>query len=108
MIRVILINLILFALPFLIYGGYLYFVRGTRDGQAIINEAPLAWLFATGTFLVFATLLSLVDFSGADPDQVYVPPTVKDGKIVPGHFKRVETGHRQPTKRETQKPPVAQ
>lgn len=91
MIRVILINVVLFALPFMIYGGYLYFVRGTRDSEAIVSEAPLVWLFGAGALLVFATLVSLVDFTGADPKEVYVPPTVKDGKIIPGHFKRAQT-----------------
>ena len=86
MIRIILLNLFLFALPFLLYSGYMYLVRGHRDPLMILENAPLSWLIGIGAALAVIALFTLGKLDSKPPGQIYVPSTVKDGQIVPGHF----------------------
>ena len=51
--------------------------RGWRD-------APWPWLGVTGVVLVAAVLGSIAIFGGGRPGEVYMPPQVIDGKVVPG------------------------
>lgn len=97
MIRVMIENFLLFFLPTALYLAYRYIQRArakdaadATGGQAIrndINDAPFLWLFLTGAGLVLATLIAFGSTDGGKPGQTYYPPTVKDGKVIPGHFK---------------------
>ena len=86
MARVILINLFLFLLPFILYGGYAYMVQKEKEPGKIWNAAPINWLFFMGSVLVFGTLIYFVSFQGGDPDGQYRPAIYKDGKIQDGRF----------------------
>jgi hypothetical protein len=86
MIRLIVENLILFFAPTLIYLGYIWLIRDSRKPeQGLLDDAPIAWLAFGGAALVLATLVLFGQTSGGKPDDGYVAPTVKDGKLVPGH-----------------------
>lgn len=96
MIRIIVENFLLFLLPTVLYLAYRYFAgrRSERASggqnqslQTHINDAPLLWLFVTGAGLVLATLIAFGSTDSGKPGQTYYPPDVKDGKIIPGHFK---------------------
>ena len=89
MIRIIIENLLLFLMPTLIYVVYVFF-RRSSDGEnpAVLNDAPLLWLFAAGVFLMFATLLFFGSTSGWEPGAPYQPPVYRDGKIEPGRVGR--------------------
>lgn len=98
MIRLIVEKLLLFLLPTLLYLTYRYFIWRSRERdsegqeyrqslQRDISDAPLIWLFVAGAVLVFATLIAFGDSDGGKPGQKYYPPVVRDGKIIPGHFK---------------------
>jgi uncharacterized protein DUF6111 len=96
MIRIIVENFLLFLLPTVLYLTYRYFVgrqSGSTSGgknpslNTHINDAPLLWLFAAGAGLVLATLIAFGSTDSGKPGQTYYPPDVKDGKIIPGHFK---------------------
>ena len=82
MIRVIVQQLLLFALPFI--GYFLYRALASR-GQGFLSDTP--WLILTITGLVFGLLamLSLGIMEQGQPGGVYVPPRVEDGQIIPGH-----------------------
>jgi len=88
MARVILVNLFLFLLPFILYGGYAYLVRKEKQPGEIWYAAPINWLFFAGSLMVFGTLIYFVSFQGGDPQGDYKPAVYRDGKIQDGHFVR--------------------
>lgn len=87
MIRIVVENLVLFFLPLAIYVTYVLLTRkeGTKGG--LLDEAPILWLGFAGTLLVIVVLIAFGSSSGGKPGQVYVPPTMKDGKVQPGTLK---------------------
>ena len=89
MIRVVIENILLFLLPTGMYIAYVLMTRrGNTPAGAVINEAPLVWLFITGALLVGATLVYYATITpGGKPGQVYTPPRMKDGRIEPGTLK---------------------
>lgn len=86
MARVILLNLLLFFLPFILYGSYVYLVQKNRDPAKIWSAAPINWLFFAGGLMVFGTLIYFVSFQGGGPEGQYRPAIYKDGKIQDGRF----------------------
>ena len=48
-------------------------------------DAPWLWLLALGVFFAGIVALGLALFGGDSIVGEYVPPQVKDGRIVPGH-----------------------
>jgi hypothetical protein len=86
MIRVIVENVVLFFLPAAIYVAYVYLTR-TDTRKGLLDEAPVIWLVVAGTALVVIVLVTFGSTSGGRPDQVYQPPVLKDGKIIPGHYR---------------------
>jgi hypothetical protein len=85
MLRIALIDILLFSLPFLIYGAYMLSVRGATPGT-LWQGAPVFWLLAAGIGLLLVTMATLIQFSGGKPGGVYHPPTVEDGVIKPGEI----------------------
>ena len=86
MARVVLVNMFLFLLPFILYGGYAYLVQKEKSPGNIWNAAPINWLLFAGGILVFGTLIYFVSFQSGDKGGQYKPAIYKDGKIQPGHF----------------------
>jgi hypothetical protein len=83
MLRIALIDILLFALPFLVYGAYMVWVKGTPAAN-LTQSAPVFWLLAAGFGLLFVTMATLVQFSGGERGGTYHPPAIEDGKIKPG------------------------
>jgi len=96
MIRTIAENILLFLLPTLVYAAWVLLGQARQDkgeggkGRSvagILDDAPLLWLFASGALLVIVTLATFESSSsGGKPGQHYEPPSMKDGKIEPGHI----------------------
>lgn len=90
MIRVVIENVLLFLAPAAIYLAYMLLMRsGSSSAGAIVNDAPLVWLFVAGAVLVAATLAYYATITPGGPPghQTYVPPRVgPDGRIEPGHL----------------------
>lgn len=85
MIRLIIENLILVLLPAILYLGYVSLMAsGTAARQKAVNDAPFVWLFGAGLILMLGVFLTFGNMAGHKPDEVYVPSTYRDGKIVPG------------------------
>ena len=84
MIRVLVIQLLLFALPFALYAGYLVLVRGEPATGELWPMMPRVQLTVAGLILTIAGLLALATFSGGDPEGTYRPAIYKDGEIQPG------------------------
>ena len=88
MIRVVIENVLLFLLPTLVYVSYMLLTRSQASTGAIVNDAPLIWLFIAGALLVGATLVYYATITpGGAPGAVYTPPRMKDGHIEPGSLK---------------------
>ena len=86
MTRVMLVYTILLLLPFLIFGGWRWIARGARGHKEIVSDAPILVLLLLGIALVGAGLYFLASKEQAGIEGRYIPPMIKDGKIVPGHF----------------------
>lgn len=83
--RVFLLNVALFALPFLLYMAWIKLVKNqTIPVGKEWNDAPLMWLVSAGAVLFFVGLLMTRYLSVGDIEGGYVPPHVIDGQIVPG------------------------
>ncbi len=91
MIRIIVILLLVFLLPFALYALYVRFkiARGTVHGNPWRRDI-LYWLMLAGSLLVIGGFLVLSSFSGEKPGAVYRPAEIIDGKIRPGGFVRPE------------------
>jgi hypothetical protein len=87
MIRSLVPSILLFLLPFALYFLWLGRQR-RRSGNAELkaDRRHLAWALGLAIALAAGGFVIFTDFSGATPDEVYVPPEYKDGKLVPGHF----------------------
>ena len=91
MIRIVIENIILFLLPSVAYFAYVYLRRADRaikpgDHAQIWDDAPIIWLMLAGAVLMLGVTLTFATFEGGTPDQIYHPPTMKDGELVPGYF----------------------
>jgi hypothetical protein len=85
MLRIALIDILLFALPFILYGAYMYGVKGVAPGD-LWQSAPIFWLLAAGCGLLLVVMATLIQFSGGKPGGTYSPPVYEDGVIKPGHI----------------------
>ena len=89
MIRITLIQLASFLLPFLLF----FIWRWQSRTEHPLHATPTAKLTAAGVTLAVLAFLVLVflDSAGSGrPGQQYVPPRVVDGEMVPGHFVDLE------------------
>jgi hypothetical protein len=85
MARIALIDVLMFSLPFLIYGSYMLLARGMAPSD-ILQTAPLVWLFAAGCALLLVAMATLISFSGGSPGGTYHPPSFHDGVLKPGEI----------------------
>lgn len=86
MIRVILINLFLFLLPFIIYFAYVYLVKSGSGKNEPITFTPLIVLFCIGLGLLMGAVAYFIQFESGQPGQRYVPPQVENGVLRPGRL----------------------
>jgi hypothetical protein len=85
MLRIALIDIFLFSLPFLIYAAYMVAMRGTAPAD-LWQGAPIFWLLAAGCGLLLVTMATLIQFSGGQPGGTYHPPSIENGVIKPGEI----------------------
>jgi hypothetical protein len=86
MIRTLVPSILLFCLPFGVYFLWLGFQKRRDAEEAIDKRKHFFWVGIVGFLLALAGFVFFTDFHGAAPDEVYSPPSYKDGKLVPGHF----------------------
>jgi hypothetical protein len=87
MIRRIFFEVLLFLLPFALYGAYWRLAK--RDESAPAPAHPWTILFTSGLALVAASFLIWGITEGAGEQGVYVAPHVENGRVVPGHVEPV-------------------
>lgn len=95
----IVLRVLLFLLPFVLFWLLIKFVRGRRRTAAGASdpatlaadearEERRAWVFIASLVVIIGGVLTalLLTSRGGDRDQIYIPPRVEDGRVVPGRF----------------------
>lgn len=86
MLRVALTNILLFALPFIVFALYLRYGRGLDSLLAGWSTRAFAVCTLVAVLLVAGSLV-LFEGQGRGPTTGrYVPPTWQDGVLTPGHI----------------------
>ena len=85
MLNKLLVYLVPFLLPFVIYGIYLVLAR--KGKVADIARGPWLVLIAAGFVLLLITIGFLALTGGGGTDDEYIPPRVEDGVLKPGEFR---------------------
>ena len=88
MTRIVLLDIILFLLPFIIFAGWRWLIKGARGRHEIMSDAPLFGLLFLGIILGVTGLYFLGSHEKTGIEGRYHPPILKDGKIQPGHFEK--------------------
>lgn len=83
MLRIFLIDIFLFLLPFLIYAAYMIWVKGVLP-QNLFSGFPFFQLLLAGGVCLFVGLFLLATFTGGDRDGTYQPSVLEDGIVKPG------------------------
>jgi hypothetical protein len=86
MVRLFAVNLLFFLIPFIGYAAWLVVTRRPVSGAGIWPSRVILWLTVSGAVLMVAVLVIFTSFTGAPPGAVYVPATIVDGVLIPGHF----------------------
>ena len=92
MIRTIGVRLLLFALPFALYGLYLALLHARALTPT--RQTPWTGLFITGLSLFAISFLVWGITEGDTESGLYVAPHVVNGKIVPGHIEQTPKARR--------------
>jgi hypothetical protein len=88
MIRVGLTEIVLFLMPFVLYGVYLYVTRAGILEVKAWPAARLVWLGIAAFLLVIGSFVVFAQFSGAPIGASYTPAHLdENGKFVPGTWK---------------------
>ena len=91
MTRIVLLDLVLFLLPFIVFAGWRWLRHGARGRHEIMSDAPVFALLFIGTVLGAFGLYFLASHDKTGIEGRYQPPILKDGKIQPGHFEKSQT-----------------
>lgn len=81
MTKIILLRVLLFLVPFVLYWLYWRLLKRRHDKGK--PTYPVAVLAICGLVLVAASFLVLRATEGEGTESTYVPPKYEDGKIVP-------------------------
>jgi len=98
MIRILLFYLILFFIPLVIYFSWIYFRakylskndKSIPEGNIDLDRNGWPWAVILGCLFVSIFLFFSAFIGGSSPDSEYLPPSYKDGKIIPGKTLRRE------------------
>jgi hypothetical protein len=87
MLRLVLIEAILFLIPFALYFGWRAILdRREAETGGRFDERPWQMLIIAGGVLAIAGLAVFGLTSGRRGDTVYIPAHIEDGRVVPGRF----------------------
>ena len=86
MFRVIVVNVVMFILPFVAYVAYQAATRVDDGKSSVMEGMPLLPLCLAGTILVAASLAVTATMSEKHQG-AYEPAVIVDGKVQPGRIK---------------------
>ncbi|QCI63481.1 DUF6111 family protein [Phreatobacter stygius] len=81
-----LVNLALFALPFLFYIGWLHLKEQNPWLKQHWDRQPVIWIGLCGVLLAGGYFLYHLAGQSRDPTAVYVPARVENGVFHPAHL----------------------
>ena len=85
MIRPVVIEIVLFLIPFAVYALFLVAARKGVLDSASWPFTHIIWLVIAALILMLGSFLWFASFGGAPPDSVYIPAHVdENGNFVPG------------------------
>jgi Family of unknown function (DUF6111) len=84
MLRVLLQYLLPLLLPFLLYAAYVGLAHGRMPSWLDLDAREWALLGGAGFVLLTISLFTWSLLSGSPPEEIYIPPHVENGEIVPG------------------------
>ncbi len=88
MLRVVLLNIVLFMLPLALYAIYFYLSERNRNAVVIVwNQMPLSRLLTAGLLLIIIGMLITAYVGGDDAGGTYVPARMENGRLVPGEVR---------------------
>jgi len=88
MFRLVLVEVLLFLLPFAVYFLAMAVVRRrVAADEAAVAPAPVMRLGVVGLVLVSVSLVALALFDRGASDGQYVPDRFENGHLVPGYIK---------------------
>ena len=85
MIRRLLLDVVLFLLPFFLYGIY-WRAIGFAASRREEHVHPWTYLTAAGLLLVILSFVWWGLSSGEPTTGIYIPPHLENGEIVPGQI----------------------
>ena len=86
MIRIVIENIFFFLLPTLLYITWTAFSKNEWPGlMTVLSRGPLIRLFIAGAVLMLGTLIVFSSGTSNNPNDVYVPASVVNGKFEPAH-----------------------
>lgn len=85
MIRLLLVQFLLFLLPFACYAAWLWLSKKTGQDENW-SRGPIAWLTLAGLLLAIAGVSANAIFNTSPEGMQYRPSTFQDGVFVPGRF----------------------
>jgi hypothetical protein len=80
MLRVVVINLFFFLLPFMLY--YIWAKLAKKEQ----GDTPFLWLLAAGIVLMIVAISFFIQLETGSPGDRYIPPHYVDGELVPGQI----------------------
>ncbi len=86
MIRVFFEKLLLFSLPFLVYGFITWLFPPTESQAEVQKRKPIILLSCLGLLLVIMSMIYTISMAKRSTG-VYQPPHLENGVLVPGEFK---------------------
>lgn len=88
MIRPVLTELLLLAVPFAAYALFLWATqRGGVLDRANWPISRVIWLVAAAVVLFIGSIAVLTHWGSAPPGSTYIPAHMENGKLVPGRTK---------------------
>jgi hypothetical protein len=86
MIRIVIENIFFFLLPTMFYIIWVAFSQDEWSGLSmVLSRAPLIRLFFAGAALMLGVLMAFSSGISNNPDDVYVPASMVNGKLERGH-----------------------
>ena len=82
-----LLEIALFLTPFVLYALYLFATQQDAREKEHWRLQVLIICAIGGCALVIASLLYFAHFGGVGPGNTYIPAHMKNGRLLPGHFK---------------------
>ncbi|MBI4274086.1 MAG: hypothetical protein HY659_05250 [Rhizobiales bacterium] len=87
MIRPVLTEIVLFALPFVLYAAFLVATRTHLLDPESWSVTRLIWLTAAAFLLMIGSFVVFAQFGGVPIGSTYIPAHIEGGKLVPGTVK---------------------